>query len=172
MFLKHSIFSKHFKNVFKMFITNVFKKSEIKGFQKRPLLAGLCVQNHWFPFPLGRIPGYFIYNNNRVRIVRTSLFEQTSMNNVCVMCTNICVNKFPQGICYLHKQILNQSKYSILFSFDCITCDLNLSSNKTFFFLSAVNIRGTQRICFSKYMFLWNFRLASKKKEQIIRIFL
>ena len=28
-------------------------------------------------------------------------------------------------------------------------------------------IRGTQRICSFKYLFWWNFQLASKKKEQI-----
>ena len=28
-------------------------------------------------------------------------------------------------------------------------------------------IGGTQRICSSKYLFLWNLRLASKEMEQI-----
>ena len=28
--------------------------------------------------------------------------------------------------------------------------------------------QGTQRICSSKYLFLWNLRLASKKTEQIL----
>ena len=41
MFLKHNIFFfKHFKNVFKMFIANVFEKFKIKLFKKRPLLDG------------------------------------------------------------------------------------------------------------------------------------
>ena len=30
MFLKHNIFFEHFKNVFKMFIANVYEKSKIK----------------------------------------------------------------------------------------------------------------------------------------------
>ena len=45
MFLKQNIFSQHFKNVFKMFIVNVFKKIQNNMILKRPLLAEALLEN-------------------------------------------------------------------------------------------------------------------------------
>ena len=72
-------------------------------------------------------------------------------------------------------QTVGLSKYEPTFIFvkfcDLVSCFAEIVGIYDIYFFLELN-RGTQRICFSKNLFLWNFLLASKKKEQINLLFI
>ena len=100
-----------------------------------------------------------------------------------------CVNILGTGMCITDREwytrILKKSGYliikKIMFNLSVIKDIQNKTNvrqrNKLWltwgrsFVLIPGGVRGTQRICSFKYLFLWNLQLASKKKEQIKLLF-
>ena len=66
----------------------------------------------------------------------------------------------------------------LLIKYICLKCPTLMHYDFFFHFVSlksqvrrVARLKGIQRICTIKYLFFWNFRLASKKKEQINSLF-